>query len=459
MPDTPQQTEQTVRRMTRARWLRSGAAALGAAGTGVLAACGPVGPAPADKPAATPVTLTWMTDWTGGPRGEATKQSITAFEPEFPRIKLDMQATKTDTFEALSAHLAAGTLADVLLFGSSFFELWAERGVLMDIGAVLRKFRFDKESVWWDAANFEHKGKTHGLPYQFTISTWVYNKTWFQQDGVRPPGDSWTTDDLLEIARRLNHPSENRWGMEMRSQAWFAWCWVWANGVDLVSEAAPVRTLLDQPKQLEVFEYAIGLIHRHQVAPLREGANRVQGISFENGSMAISAENAAKKQWFDVKDKFEHDVLPTPRWAGTKRRVTNWGHQGHMVTKAAEQRGHGDAATQFVMWMAGEGGQRFVAETGSATPVHKKTAYGPLYLDGKVPSLKLQLDMLERKPDQFARSPRIFKYSTEWSRAVQPILVQGFGGEISVREMATQATRAGNAALDAALAAAPSRPK
>src|SRR5687767_15453858 len=64
--------------------------------------------------------------------------------------------------------------------------------------------------------------------------------------------------------------------------------------------------------------------------------------SFENGSMAISVENAAKKQWFDVKDRFEHDVLATPRWAGTKRRVTNWGHQGHVVTKAAEQRGVGE---------------------------------------------------------------------------------------------------------------------
>lgn len=76
-----------------------------------------------------------------------------------------------------------------------------------------------------------------------------------------------------------------------------------------------------------------------------------------------------------------------------------------------------------------------------------------------MPSLKLQLDMLERKPDQSARGPRLFKYYTEWSRAVSPILVRGFGGEISVREMATQATRAGNAAIDAAMAADPNKPK
>jgi len=444
-------------RLTRAEVVRASASMAGAS---ALAACGlPGSGSEAPDKGAAPVTISWMTDWTGGPRGEATKLSIPAFEAQFPRIKVDMQATKPDTFEALSAHLAAGTLADALLFGSALLSVWADGGALMDIGPLLRKQRFDKESVWWDPEYFEYKGKTHGVPYQFTISTWVYNKTWFQQDGVKPPADAWTTDDLLDIARRLSHPGDNRWGVEMRSNVWFFWNFIWANDVDFVTESAPVRTALDQPKQLEVLEYAIGLIHRHRVAPVREGANRVSGISFENGNMAVSSENAAKKQWFDVKDKFEHDVLPTPRWATTKRRVTNWGHQGHMVTKAAEQRGRGDAATQFVAWMAGEGGQRFVAETGSATPVHKKTAYGPLYLDGKVPSLKLQLDMLERKPDQSARGPRLFKYYLEWSRAVTPILVQGFGGEVGVREMATQATRAGNAALDAAAAADGSKPK
>lgn len=449
-----QQRAQT--RRTRSEVLKAGLAILGASS---FAACGPAGSQAPDTRSAAPVTVNWMTDWTGGPRGEATTQSIPAFQAQHPNVRLEMQATKPDTLETLSAHLAAGTLADVVLFGSGFFEQWAERGVLLDVSPLLKKLRFDKETVWWDPPSFEYKGKVHGLPYQFTISTWVYNKTWFQRDGVQPPADSWTTDDLLEIARKLNHPDERRWGVEMRSSPWFFYNFLWANGVDLLSDSPPLRTVLDQPKQLEVLEYAVGLIHRHRVAPVREGANRLTGISFENGSMAISVENAAKKQWFDVKDKFEHDVLATPRWAGTKRRITNWGHQGHVVTKAAEQRGVGEQATQFAMWMAGQGGQQLVAETGSATPVHKKTAYSPLYLDGKVPSLRLQLDLLERKPDQSARSPRIFKYSTEWSRAVNPILQQGFGGEISVREMAAQATRAGNAALEAAATADSARPK
>jgi hypothetical protein len=201
-----------------------------------------------------------------------------------------------------------------------------------------------------------------------------------------------------------------------------------------------------------VLEYAVGLIHRHQVAPVLEGSNAVRGLSFDKGNFAITVSNSAKALATGIKDQFQWEVMPTPRWAGTRNRVTNWNHQGHIVMKVAEQRGHGDAATQFAIWMAGEGGQTIVARTGGATPVHKKTATSPVYLDGGPPNLKLQLEMLTRKPDQWARGFRIWKHFQPWFAAITPILALGFAGEISVREMAIRATQAGNAALDAAAA-------
>jgi hypothetical protein len=100
------------------------------------------------------------------------------------------------------------------------------------------------------------------------------------------------------------------------------------------------------------------------------------------------------------------------------------------------------------MWMAGEGGAALVAKTGGATPVHKKTATSNLYLDGAPPSLKLQLDLLTKKSDQDARGFRIFKFFNPWNEAIAPVLADGFNGAISVREMGTKATQAGNAALD-----------
>jgi ABC-type glycerol-3-phosphate transport system substrate-binding protein len=231
-----------------------------------------------------------------------------------------------------------------------------------------------------------------------------------------------------------------------------AWVWIYANGADLTTYTEPVRTAIDHPKALEVWHYAVDLVHRHRVAPVPGGPNQTRGVAaFQAGGYAIVVNNSAKSLGTAIRDQFEWDVMPTPRWAGTKKRVTgNQNQQGHIVMKAAEQRGRADAAAQFVMWMAGEGGQTIVAKTGGATPVHKKTAYSSVYLDGTPPNLKLQLDLATKKADQEARSFRIFKQFQPWYTAILPFLDKGFGGELSVAEMAAQATRAGNAALEEA---------
>jgi multiple sugar transport system substrate-binding protein len=415
----------------------------------LAAACGIPGQAQPDAQSAAPVTLEWMTDWAGGVRGETSKQSVPAFEAEHPKIKLDMRAAPADTYEAFAANLAAGTLPDVMLFSGNLFEYWAEKGAFADISSLLRKNRWDRESVWWQPQYFENKGRTHGLPYQFTISTWVYNKTWFRQSGVALPTDAWTTDDLLEAARKLNRSEENKWALQMNHEPAYAWIWVYANGADLTTQTEPIRTAIGDPKPMEVWQYAVELIHRHRVAPVPGGPNQTRGVAgFQAGGYAITVNNSAKALGASIRDQFEWDVMPTPRWAATKRRFTNWNHQGHIVMKQAEQRGRADAATQFAMWMAGEPGQTLVAKAGGATPVNKKTANSAVYLDGTPPGLKLQLDLLTKKSDQEARGFRIYKHFNPWFSVIRPILGEGFNGEISVREMGIKATQAGNAALE-----------
>ena len=71
----------------------------------MLAACGAGDSAPPAAESAVPVTLQWMTDWTGGARGEATKELLPAFEAQFPRIKLDLQSVADGTYEVFAANL------------------------------------------------------------------------------------------------------------------------------------------------------------------------------------------------------------------------------------------------------------------------------------------------------------------------------------------------------------------
>jgi multiple sugar transport system substrate-binding protein len=418
----------------------------------VAAACAMPGTPPPAAESAQPVTLQWMTDWTGGARGEASKQTQPIFEAEHPKIKLEMQAVSDGTYEVFATNLAAGTLPDVMLFSGNLFEYWSEKGAFSDIGATLKRYKFDKESVYYEPQYFEYKGKSHGLPYQFTISTWTYNKTWFQQAGVPVPVDGWTTDDLLAAALKLNMADQNKWAIQMQHVPAYAWVWIYANGSDLTTNTDPIRSSVGAPKTLEPLQYAIELIQRHRVAPVAGGPNAVAGIpGFQAGGYAMTVNNAPKSLGSAIRDQFEWDVMPTPRWGPTKKRVTNWNHQGHIVMKQAEARGHADAATQFAIWMTGDAASTIVAKTGGGTPVNKQTATSSVYLDGSPPSLKLQLDMLTKKSDQDARGFRIFKHFTPWNNAITPVLGEGFFGQIGVREMGTKADQVGNAALDAAV--------
>jgi multiple sugar transport system substrate-binding protein len=401
---------------------------------------------------AEPVTIQWMTDWLDeGTRGQVVRQSSAAYQARYPRVTVDVRHPATGSTAtgsaAIVAHFAAGTIGEVILPSSSVVHALMEQHAFMDISAHLKRARFDKESVWYEGQYVEHQGKVHGLPYQLAVAGWVYNKTWFEREGLTPPTDAWTTADVVEAARKLTRPGENRWGLQLK-QEWQWWYgWMYANGADYVSSAAPLKTTLDDPRVVEVLTAVVDMIHRHKVAAPEYGSQKVPAPSFTKGEVAITSNSKPKQMNASVQGQFQWDLMPTPRWAGTRRRVTTWNHQPHMLTRQAEERGKGDAAVEFAAWLCGEEGQTPVAREGGSIPVNKKAAYGPAHLDGNPPGLKLILDMLQSKGDQSARGYRLWSGYSDWLRATNPPLEGAFGGEISVQEAVTRATQAGNAAL------------
>ena len=429
-------------------------AALGAA-PALAAACG--GPAQVttggDAAKSTrPVTVSWVSDWNAAERGAVAQQAKLDFERQYPHITIDQQGWQYggSTYQALSTHLAAGTLVDLALTFPAFFTRFAEQGVYTDIGPHLKQIKYDKGAVFWHPEPFEHKGKTHGVPFQFIIQSWVYNKSLFATANVAPPTADWTLDDLLAAGRRISKPDGSQFGALIQHHFYEAWPWVYANNADLVTNTDPVRSQIDHPKVVEVFQYLVDLIHKHRISPVVQGANAAKGFGFTEGNVAIHKVARPNDTHTAVKERFQMDAMLVPRWPGTRKRSTEVTHQGLMVTRFAKERGREEAATLFATWMGGEPGQTLIARLGGATPVYKKIAYGPLHLDGRVPGLKALLDSLENKGDQQSRMFKIFKGTQEFQDEVSPILNAGFGGDLSVPEMIAQAQRAGQATLDKA---------
>ena len=128
------------------------------------------------------------------------------------------------------------------------------RGPCTTSGPVLAGLKFDLNS-FYDVNNITHwEGKRHGLIVQLNVNSGVYNKSAFQQAGVRgsPPLD-WTWDGYLEAARRLNKPQDFLCGAPTRCPG-YPYAWYWSANVPYM-DAKGTRTSWDSAPSREILQW------------------------------------------------------------------------------------------------------------------------------------------------------------------------------------------------------------
>ncbi len=205
--------------ISRRRFLRFGASAIG---TGVaLAACGPAAapPAPTSKPAApgatdvpkpaVPAIVTGDTFWWHSlNETESRRTTVEAwFKKNYPKTQLKIDITPTDFFPKVMAQIGAGDSPDMIYMHESQVTNFARLGALTSIEPFLKssplpgdvsKYPIDlfrRDSAW--------KGELFALPVGFAVLMLRYNKTMFEKEGIKLPTDQWTWDNLREAAVAL----------------------------------------------------------------------------------------------------------------------------------------------------------------------------------------------------------------------------------------------------------------
>ena len=186
----------------------------------------------------------------------------------FPHITVDFQPKDQGLYVLLTADAAAGTLPHVSLGAGQFFHEFVLKGLLLDITAAIKRLKIDLNDYTLVAGTDEAAGKRYGLPFQFTISSWIYNKALFDRAGVKPPTVDWTWDDLVEAGRKLTKPEEKQWGVSMTNSIESSWGpFILSLGDDHWISPDFKKTLLATPNAVEGLQFAVDLLHRHRVAP------------------------------------------------------------------------------------------------------------------------------------------------------------------------------------------------
>lgn len=415
----------------------------------VLAACtrqrtGP-GPSPeAEQPITVQgaVTLDLGHYFGQGARWELIQRAAQRFEQEYPNIKVSIDPVAGDYWAVLTARFAGGTQPDILIGSGATFLGLLDKGAWSEVDGYLKRDKsIDLKNYYQQPDIFEYQSKHYGLPFMVNTTIFAYNKTLFDQEGVKPPTESWTWDDMLEAARRLSKPEQGQWGLHIGNGFEGNWLtFIWSAGGDYINKER-TKTALDSPQTIEALQWLVDLKLRHRVSR-PEGDTSIQGDPFSSGRVAMQSAltGAIGTTWLPtIGDKFQWDIFWRPKHPRTGKREGSFNGNPFLMTRTKQP----DAAWLLLRHMAGPYVQGLIGETKIQMPTLISKATDPEnFLKPPPASLRLNHELMAT-----SRDLAFHRVWLEWYNAITAQIVPAFSGQISVKEAVQQAVQVGDAIL------------
>lgn len=255
----------------------------------------------------------------GVPQGEpyaVIDRAIEKFEERHPGVRVVYVSgiRREDYPEWLAAQFLKGEEPDVFLLPTEDFELYAERGALMEISPFVEgDAEFSPEL--YDRAAFQNgqkDGRSYALPCENMITLMFVNKTLLAHEGLAMPPLDWTWADFCALSRQLTKDTD---GDGVPDQfGYYDYTWeqaAVANGVRLFREDGTASYFAD-PRMEETVRFIKELEGTH-------AGYKVTAHDFDMGRVAFRPFTFAEYRTYKpypwrVKkySSFEWDCIPLP---------------------------------------------------------------------------------------------------------------------------------------------------
>lgn len=391
---------------------------------------------------------------------DAYRTSFDAFEEANPGITVEIEEVPWSNYwEQLPLDLSSGEAADIFWVNTSNFGRYVDNGNLVNVTEAIG----EDHDPWSPAVVdlYTRDGDVWGVPQLQDSVALFYNKTLTDAAGIDPASLTWSPtgegDTLLPALQQVTRDSAGLaptdpafdpddvavWGLNAQSDLQAIWGpWVGSNGGvyqdgDLLA--------LDSPQNEESFQYLVDLINTDRVAPpaadtLANGDLArdyfVQGrlAFFQSGQYSLAATA-------DIGDSFEWGIAPPI--AGPDGRVSIV-HGVAAVANAASE--HPEETLAVLEWLGSTQGQLPLAESGAAFPgaTDAQDEY-VAYWEGQGVDISALQDAANGATIPAPVGPDINAGFGE----IGPFLEEMFLGRLPVADALTQATAAGNAAIEA----------
>jgi multiple sugar transport system substrate-binding protein len=320
---------------------------------------------------------------------------VDAFQQKHPEIPVELIhiPDQGDYRKRLSADVAAGTPANVVLINYRRYAGFAQKGVLEPLQPYLDKSTLLKEEDFYTEAIQPYLWRTGVMCIPQNISSLVvyYNKNLFDAAGVPYPQADWTWDDFLSAAQALTKPASDQYGVGVEPSLIRAAPFIWQNGGELVTIPRASRLVIDSPEAREAVQWFVDLQVKHHVTPDAVAAKSEDLESrFANGRLGMYLDSRRVTPTFRTITAFDWDVAPLP--AG-EFPATILHSDAYCMTSATKNK---DAAWTFIEFANSAEGQQIIAGTGRTVPSLKSVAESDAFLDpnAKPKNSRVWLDVI-----------------------------------------------------------------
>lgn len=349
------------------------------------------------------------------------KDSVDRFKKDNPGIEVNLERLPSgDPYtEKILTQIAGGTPPDVMFCNAERFYVYASKGILLPLNDYVKRDNFPVNRFYKRIIDkFSIGGQLYVLPRDIApVCVVFYNKDLFDAAGLKYPADDWTWDDLVKDGQALTKKNADGTMTFGFADDWGIWdAFVLSNGGKYVDDVKhPVRCMLDSKAAIDGLQFRADLIYKYRIMPSPSQLSEMGGVGasdmFMQGKAAMFLSGIWKTPFFREIKKYRWDAVIFPKAPGGRNGFLTSGG-GYAILKTTK---YPEQAWKLLTFLAGEQGQRELAQTGLAQPAMMDIAQSKDFLDGKPPASKAFLlkaaDMGDFQPD-----------SVKWQEALSSCL-------------------------------------
>ena len=286
---------------------------------------------------------------------EIVTQQAEAYMTENPDVELIIEPVAGDFWEVLKTRMVANNEPDIFYMDIFQAAQFIDAEKLEPLDDVLSPE---------DAADFEpallngFRGQDdtlYSIPKDFSTLGLYYNKDIFEAAGLQPPT---TWDELTETAAALT--KDGVVGLSLQNGIDRAQPFFYSNGGSMMKDGKPT---LNDPKNIEAYEYWIGLINDGYAQTPQQLGVGWNGDAFASGIAAMTVEGTwMVNSMLEVAPDLNYGVVPIPqKEVPASMQFT----VGYSMSKNSENK---EVAKDVIRFLTSSEQQQVVADAGRAMP-------------------------------------------------------------------------------------------